>query len=136
MASRAGSSNKNKAFLLKRLQDMYGDDFHPIMKMAENAVSLQTLADTTQDDANIYKAALDGWDKVASYTEPKLKAIEISGDPDNPLEIVDGLTPIARAARIAAILEQGRESRAGHITDSGDADMDATTRTTDGSREE
>jgi hypothetical protein len=34
---------KNKAFLLNRLQAMYGEDFHPIMKMAENANRAQEL---------------------------------------------------------------------------------------------
>ena len=33
MLSRLGSPNKNKRFLLNGLQDMYGKDFHPIMKM-------------------------------------------------------------------------------------------------------
>ena len=44
MPSRLGSCNKIKKFLLNRLQDMYGDDFHPIMKMAENAVRLHKIA--------------------------------------------------------------------------------------------
>ena len=84
MPSRAGSPNKNKSFLLNRLQAMYGDDFHPIMKMAENAVLLQEQAEKFNDvgerDAAALKAAIDGWDKVANYTEPKLKAIEGSLD--------------------------------------------------------
>ena len=44
MPSRLGSPNKNKKFLLNRLQDMYGKDFHPIMKMAENAIRLHEIA--------------------------------------------------------------------------------------------
>ena len=44
MPSRLGSPNKNKKFLLNRLQDMYGQDFHPIMKMAENAIRLHEIA--------------------------------------------------------------------------------------------
>lgn len=78
MPSRKGIPNKNKSFLLKRLQDMYGDDFHPIMRMAENAVELQKIAQT-ECDVQAHKAALDGWDKVAQYTEPKLKAVEMTG---------------------------------------------------------
>ena len=39
-----GSPNKTKKFLLNRLQDMYGQDFHPIMKMAENAIRLHEIA--------------------------------------------------------------------------------------------
>lgn len=77
MPSRAGRPNRNKAFLLNRLQDMYGDDFHPIMRMAENAVTMheQARASLTIDDL---KASIDAWDKIAAYTEPKLKASEIS----------------------------------------------------------
>ena len=44
MPSRLGSPNRNKKFLLNRLQDMYGRDFHPIMKMAENAIRLHEIA--------------------------------------------------------------------------------------------
>ena len=78
MPSRKGSPNRNKNFLLKRLEDMYGKDFHPIMRMAESAVQLQKIADEEQD-VQAFKAALDGWDKIASYTEPKLKSVEVTG---------------------------------------------------------
>ena len=78
MASRQGSPNKNKSFLLNRLQKMYGDDFHPIIKMAENAVKLHQVAELSGEGADI-KAAIDGWDKIAAYTEPKLKAMELTG---------------------------------------------------------
>ena len=77
MPSRAGSPNRNKTFLLNRLQDMYGDDFHPIMRMAENAVTLHDQARSTNDPSDL-KASIDAWDKIAQYTEPKLKASEIS----------------------------------------------------------
>ena len=75
MPSRAGRPNKNKAFLLNRLQDMYGEDFHPIMKMAENAILLQAEAEKELDAAKL-KTAVDTWDKVAKYKEQKLTAIE------------------------------------------------------------
>jgi hypothetical protein len=83
MPSRKGSPNKNKVFLLNRLRDMYGDDFHPIMKMAENAVEMQKLVtddlDTSQKLAAL-KNTIEAWDKIAQYTEPKLKAIELGHD--------------------------------------------------------
>ena len=78
MPSRKGSPNKNKSFLLNKLKDMYGDDFHPIMNMAENAVKLQAAADENPE-ASTYKAAIDGWEKIAQYVEPKLKAVEMTG---------------------------------------------------------
>lgn len=70
---------RNKKFLMNRLQDMYGDDFHPIMRMAENAVELQEAAQREGDPASL-KAAIDGWDRIAKYVEPQLKAVDITGD--------------------------------------------------------
>jgi hypothetical protein len=46
--------------------------------MAESAAQLQSIADDEQD-VQAYKAALDGWDKIANYTEPKLKSVEVTG---------------------------------------------------------
>jgi hypothetical protein len=77
--SRLGSPNKNKKFLLARLQDMYGDQFHPIMKMAEAASKLDYIAEQEGDVAAL-TAALNGWGKIAEYTEPKLKAVEVRAD--------------------------------------------------------
>jgi hypothetical protein len=88
---RKGAPNKNKKFLLNRLQDMYGDDFHPIMQMAENCVLLQNIVKSDPEPNNI-KIAIDAWDKVAAYTEPKLKAVEVSGDIDNPLALEHKIT--------------------------------------------
>lgn len=90
---RTGIPNKNKKFLLKRLQDMYGEDFHPIMKMAENAHKAQQLVDNYDGDDTTelftgLKFAVDAWDKVANYTEPKLKATELSGQVDQSLTVV------------------------------------------------
>jgi len=70
---------KNKKFLLKRLQEMYGESFHPIIRMAERANDLDNLA-TAEPDALTLKASIDAWDKIANYTEPKLKAVEVSSD--------------------------------------------------------
>ena len=92
MASREGSPNKNKAFLLKRLQDMYGADFHPIMNMAKNANDFQKAIDMLDEDEKI-KAIPEAnklWEGIAQYVEPKLKAVEISGDQDNPLTVKMG----------------------------------------------
>ena len=77
--SRLGSPNKNKKFLLARLQDMYGEQFHPIMKMAEAASKLDYIAET-EGDVTALTAALNGWGKIAEYTEPKLKAVDVRAD--------------------------------------------------------
>ena len=130
---------------------MYGDDFHPIMKMAENCSTIQKIADeamqdtsepndddpidTTAKKVNLAKLANENWEKLAPYIAPKLKAIEISGDPDNPLEIIAcELSGTERAARIAALLNRVRTRRDGHTIDGGLTDLDELTGTTsDGS---
>ncbi len=77
--SRMGIPNKNKKFLLARLQDMYGEQFHPILKMAEAASKLDYIAEE-EGDVTALNAAVNAWSKVAEYTEPKLKAVEIRAD--------------------------------------------------------
>ena len=77
--SRIGIPNKNKKFLLDRLQDMYGEQFHPILKMAEAASKLDYIAEE-EGDVTALNAAVNAWSKVAEYTEPKLKAVEIRAD--------------------------------------------------------
>tara|TARA_R110000851_G_scaffold107722_2_gene228194 strand:+ start:1434 stop:1796 length:363 start_codon:yes stop_codon:yes gene_type:complete len=98
-----GSINKNAQFLLSRLQDMYGDEFHPIMKMAENANRLQNIVDDIQPDDDTddlkdkdidrlffgIKLAGDAWEKVAKYVQPQLKAIDHSGNISTRPMLVD-----------------------------------------------
>lgn len=92
-----GSTNKNAQFLLNRLQDIYGEDFHPIMKMAENANRAQNLIDDYEDDDDLdpqalfagLKFAVDAWDKIAQYTQPKLKAIEVTGEITTRPKLID-----------------------------------------------
>ena len=94
MARPLGSSNRNKAFLLSRLQEMYGDDFHPIMRMAENAVTLHEQARASLDSADL-RASIDAWDKIAVYTEPKLKATEIDLQADVTVDHPEAIRLIA-----------------------------------------
>lgn len=63
-----GSVNKPKKALLRRLQDAFGDDFHPIMKMSQIAM----------DEQNNVETRLNAWKEVAKYVEPQLKAVEHS----------------------------------------------------------
>ena len=79
MPSRKGSPNRNKAFLLKRLQDMYGEEFHPIMKMADIAA----------DDDNDIRLRFDAWKEIAKYTEAQLKAVEITGEDGGPITVAN-----------------------------------------------
>jgi hypothetical protein len=87
MASRAGSPNKNKKFLLNRLKDMFGEDFDPIIRMSEQASELHDLARENRDVSSL-KASIDAWDKIAVYVEPKLKSVVHQlNDPQDPLVI-------------------------------------------------
>ena len=90
MARPKNSLNKSKDFLNSRLQAMYGKDFDPIMKMAEQAVRIhkQTSDESEIDDL---KASIDAWDKIAQYTTPKLKALEVTGNGEDG-ELVVSIT--------------------------------------------
>jgi hypothetical protein len=110
MGRPVGSKGKPKRMLTVRLQELYGDDFNPVVKMAGNAVTLQNIA---QDAIEFYNKALqeiqdggasildeeavkelmkmtqrmsqtatdaiNGWDRVAQYVQPKMKTIEHTG---------------------------------------------------------
>lgn len=79
---------------MKRLQDIYGANFHPIMNMASNCVRIQTAVDKMIEDdptnnkltVEACKIANDQWDKLAVYTEPKLKAIEVTVESHDQFE--------------------------------------------------
>ena len=143
-----GSSNKNKNSLRARLKEEYGKDFDVIMLMGKNCMALQQMANACQDkleetlkddNADVddvldhksavvgsAKVAIEALDRLAQYVEPKLKAIEISGDPENPLEIAAyELSPTERSARIAALLDSARSSRDGTVDNNECSDMES-----------
>ena len=74
MPSRLGSPNKNKKLLVNRLQDIYGQDFQPIMKMAENAVRLHDIA-SRNDTIDDFKRSIDAWDRIAKYMKNRLDMV-------------------------------------------------------------
>ena len=107
MARPKGALGKNKAFLLNRLKAMYGKDFDPVMKIAENAMRLDKIAEDAMialeqiatsdakslDDLKAMSSiaeqarpaivdAVNAWDKLSVYCKPKLKAIAIDGNLD------------------------------------------------------
>ena len=98
MPSSLGSPNKNKNFLLNRLQDMYGQDFHPIMKMAENAVRLHDIS-SRNDTIDDLKRSIDAWDRIAKYTEPKLKAVDYYPEEDRVVNVIVKRFDSAEAVR-------------------------------------
>ena len=85
MARTKGALGKNKAFLLNRLQDMYGKDFDPVMKMAEQALTLDQLA-LEEPSVTNQKESIHAWGKIAEFVTPKLKATEITTG-DNGLTV-------------------------------------------------
>ena len=54
---------------------MLVDEFHLIMKMAENAVRLHEIA-STNDNTDDLKRSIDAWDSIAKYTGPNLEAVD------------------------------------------------------------
>ena len=102
MTRPAGIPNNNKRGLKAQLKAKYGKDFDVIMMMGQNCVTLHKIAMdhaggkvTMDEDSNgkmnvidassSAKVAIDALEKLAQYVEPKLKAVEISGDPDKPV---------------------------------------------------
>ena len=74
-----GTPSRNEKFLNDRLKAMLGKDFDPIMKAAEMAVEIHAVALATREMSDMVHA-VNCWDKVAQYCQPKLKAIEIQGN--------------------------------------------------------
>ena len=65
---------------------MYGDDFHPIMSAAANAYRMNQIAEKSDDIQDLERAS-KAWDRIAEYTEPRLKAVEHSGHDGSALQI-------------------------------------------------
>ena len=73
---------------------MFGEDFDPIIKAAQNAIRMQDIADTAKDskgeseeeilfrlkEFDLRKECVSSWDKIAKYVTPQLKAIEVTGE--------------------------------------------------------
>ena len=77
---------------------MYGQDFHPIMKMAENAVRLHDIA-SRNDTIDDLKRSIDAWDRIAKYTEPKLKAVDYYPEEDRVVNVIVKRFDSAEAVR-------------------------------------
>jgi len=76
------ASKRNEKFLLTRLKSMYGEDFDPIIQIAENATRLQAaiMGKLESGDDDIELSALieanKEWERMAQFTHPKLKSVE------------------------------------------------------------
>lgn len=112
MAPRTGSTNRNKQFLLNRLQEMYGDDFHPIMKMAHNASTLQERVEEQGESAETSDIldANKAWGAIAEYTEPKLRSIEVDGSVNLGLSDLSDVELERKLKRLERIRAQSAEA--------------------------
>lgn len=89
----AGTPNKPRRLLEKRLQEAYGEDFHMIMEMVANNVKLQQELDEKLPGMEIdeIKDAVDtvnrNWERAAKFVYPQVKAVEVSGINEEPLRV-------------------------------------------------
>ena len=67
---------KNRAFIHKKLQEMMGKDFNPVIEMVKQAVKLDELVEEEPSIINCEKS-ITSWSRVAEYLTPKLRSQEI-----------------------------------------------------------
>lgn len=75
-----GSTNKPyRRVLDEYLERKYKGEFNPVINAIEGALKMQQIADTTGEIAD-YKTATEAFIKVSDFIQPRLKAVEHSGD--------------------------------------------------------
>lgn len=131
MPPRTGSMNKNKERLFNALRKEYGDDFDPVMRMAQNAHLLQEIADdlctndkvlidgSTGESINKSQAlvtAQSAWEKIAVYVQPKLKQVEINHTGGIDVKQYRGVSEVSErvAELIGSRADGDTESRTTH----------------------
>lgn len=120
MARPLGAINKNTRGMIRRLKEQWGEDFDVILKMAEAQNALHNKAMTTRNQQDL-KMTVDGWDKLANYLVPKLKATEIDlSNTDGTLKDVTAIRLVPMTAeQLAQEMADEPESNA---SDGGDTD--------------
>ena len=126
-------SNRRKAYQDELREKLASQDH---LSKAVDIVEKMDNPTLEYADMQILDKAFNARMRLVDKYLPALKSIEITGDPENPLEIAAyELSSIERAARIASILERGRSSRDGHATNDGSAEMDEPSWSSDSSSE-
>ena len=75
-----GSTNKPyRRVLDEYLERKYKGEFNPVINAIEGALKMQEIADTTGEISD-YKTATEAFIKVSDFIQPRLKAVEHSGD--------------------------------------------------------
>jgi len=100
--SRKGTPNRNRAFFLRQLREQFGEDFDPICKLAQANAELHKIAMKNRNTGEL-KMAVDGWDKLAQYLVPKLKAMEVDVTGEVGIEL-------PKVIRLVAVHQDGSES--------------------------
>ena len=95
-----GTVNKPRERLLRALQEKFGDEFDPVVLMAEQALALHTDA-LTSGDRQDRESAVSALDKVSKYLVPQLKATEVD------VSSSDGSMSPVRQIRLVAVDERG-----------------------------
>ena len=90
MTRESGIPNKNKRGMKQRLREAYGEDFDVIMMMGKNCKQLYEMIpdEPTKEDIDTIIDANTQLEKLAQYVEPKLKAIELSGNVDSRTTLI------------------------------------------------
>ena len=68
---------KNRAFIHRKLQEMMGKDFNPVIEMVKQAVKLDELVEQEPSIINCEKS-IHSWSRVAEYLTPKLRSQDVS----------------------------------------------------------
>lgn len=88
---RTSTGRRNKRRVKVLLQQLFGEDFNPVVKMAENAMALQKLAEDNPTPEAI-KDAASVWKDVSPYVEPKLSATQVDASVDLEANVVTSIT--------------------------------------------
>jgi hypothetical protein len=75
-----GSTNKPyRRVLDEYLERKYKGEFNPVINAIEGALKMQQIAESTGEISD-YKTATEAFIKVSDFIQPRLKAVEHSGD--------------------------------------------------------
>lgn len=134
MSRTPGSIGKDKRLAIRKLKEIYGNDFDPLMMACESAMRIHVdmtelyLADLDEVDpdgvdllkpseklqfrkarTDLAKDSVSAWIACAQFTTPKLKPVEQVIDDDGTVRQL-GDTEVV--ARVMVLLDKARERRA------------------------
>ena len=132
MARPLGAANKRRGWIEARFKQEFGIEWHALIDLARVARGERlpdyVLADGSLiDETPTLEMRVHALKELVPYLVPKLKSVDVQVTQDE-----NRLSDVERLARIAAILEAGRERGTGQpVIEHGPVDTDD--RTADGS---